>query len=94
MEILKQGQYAPLAVEKQIIIIFAGTNGFLDSLEVTECQPFEQALYRFMDSNHPSLGKGIRERKQLDDSLQTELKKAISEFKEKFVSERGQSVSV
>jgi F-type H+-transporting ATPase subunit alpha len=92
-EVLKQGQYAPLPVEKQIIIIFAGTNGFLDSIEISECQAFEQALFRFMDSNHPSLSKGIREKKQLDESLQAELKKVLGEFKEKFLSERGQSAS-
>jgi F-type H+/Na+-transporting ATPase subunit alpha len=91
-EVLKQAQYAPLSVEKQIMIIFAGTNGYLDSLEISECLPFEQALFRFVDSNHPSLGNGIREKKQLDDNLQAELKKALSEFKEKFLAERGQSV--
>jgi len=89
-EILKQGQYEPLSVEKQIIIIFAGTNGYLDSIEISECQPFERALFPFMDSNHPPLVKGIREKKQLDDNLQAELKKALSEFKEKFVAEREQ----
>jgi len=93
-EILKQGQYAPLSVEKQVIIIFAGTNGYLDSIEISECQSFEQGLFRFMDSNHPSLTKGIREKKQLDDTLQAELKKALNEFREKFLAERGQAVSV
>jgi F-type H+/Na+-transporting ATPase subunit alpha len=90
-EVLKQGQYAPLPVEKQIIIIFAGTNGFLDSIEISECQAFEQALFRFMDTNHPSLSKGIREKKQLDESLQAELKKALGEFKERFLAEEGNS---
>jgi F-type H+-transporting ATPase subunit alpha len=91
-EVLKQGQYAPLPVEKQIMIIFAGTNGYLDSLEISECQPFEQALFRFMDSHHPSLGKAIREKKQLDEGTQAELKKALDEFKEKFLAEREQAI--
>ena len=93
VEILKQGQYSPLSVEKQVILIFAATNGYLDSLEVAECLPFEQSLYRFLDNNHPSLGQKILERKQLDDGLRDELKKVLSEFKERFLSEREQPVS-
>ena len=93
VEILKQGQYSPLSVEKQVILIFAATNGYLDSLEVAECLPFEQSLYRFLDNNHPSLGQKILERKQLDDGLRDELKKVLSEFKERFLAEREQPVS-
>jgi F-type H+-transporting ATPase subunit alpha len=93
VEILKQGQYSPLPVEKQVIIIFAATNGYLDSLEVAECLPFEQSLYRFLDNNHPSLGQKILEKKQIDDGLREELKKVLSEFKERFLSEKEQPVS-
>src|SRR3989454_933992 len=93
VEILKQGQYSPLSVEKQVILIFAATNGYLDSLEVAECLPFEQSLYRFLDNNHPSLGQKILERKQLDNGLRDELKKVLSEFKERFLAEREQPVS-
>src|SRR5262247_1749542 len=56
-EILKQDQYTPLPVEKQIVIIFAGTNGFLDDLEVPECRPFEQMLYKFLDTSYPEVLK-------------------------------------
>ena len=93
VEILKQGQYSPVPVEKQVIVIFAATNGYLDSLEVADCLPFEQSLYRFLDNNHPSLGQKILQKKQLDDGLREELKKVLDEFKERFLAEREQPVS-
>src|SRR5207248_6382579 len=62
-EILKQDQYAPLSVEKQVILIYAGTNGFLDDLEVPECRPFEAALYRYIETSYAGLLTKIRERK-------------------------------
>jgi F-type H+-transporting ATPase subunit alpha len=87
-EILKQGQFQPLSVEKQIMGIFAGTNGFLDDLAVEDCLPFEQALYEFMDSSYPALGKEIVEKKQVDDALRAEIRKMLEEFKAKFLAER------
>jgi len=89
-EILKQGQFQPLPVEKQVVSIFAGTNGFLDDLPVEDCQVFEQALYEFMDSSYPTLGKEIVEKKQLDDALRGEIRKMLEEFKAKFLAERKQ----
>jgi F-type H+-transporting ATPase subunit alpha len=83
-EILKQDQYTPLAVEKQVVIIYAGTNGFLDDLEVAECRAFEQSLYRFLDSNYLGLLAKIRERKAIDDEIKSELKKALIEAKDRF----------
>jgi F-type H+-transporting ATPase subunit alpha len=88
VEILKQGQYAPLTVEKQVIVIYAATSGYLDSLEVDDCLPFEQGLLRFIDNSYPSLAKKIAEKKQLDDSLKSELNKVLDEFKERFTAER------
>ncbi len=88
VEILKQGQYAPMTVEKQVIVIYAATTGYLDSLDVADCLPFEQGLLRFIDNSHPSLGKRIAEKKQLDDSLKAELNKVLDEFKERFATER------
>lgn len=88
-EILKQDQYAPLSVEKQVITIFAGTNGYLDDLPMEECRPFEQALYRFLDQAHPALGGKIRERKELTDELRQEVHAALREFKERFRAERS-----
>src|SRR5690242_9718576 len=68
-EILKQDQYVPLAVEKQVVMIYAGTNSFLDDLEVSECRAFEQSLYRFLEASYSGLLAKIRERKALDDEI-------------------------
>jgi F-type H+-transporting ATPase subunit alpha len=87
-EVLKQDQFAPLPVEKQILIIFAGTNGFLDDLEMEDCGPFETGLYEFLDTSYPSLGKKIAEQKQLDDALRDEIRKVLDEFKATFLAER------
>jgi F-type H+-transporting ATPase subunit alpha len=88
-EILKQDQYTPFPVEKQVIIIYAGTNGFLDDLEVEECRPFEQTLYRLLDSSHSALLAKIRERKALDDEIKGQLASVFKEAKDRFKAERG-----
>ncbi|MGO9270898.1 MAG: F0F1 ATP synthase subunit alpha [Terriglobia bacterium] len=88
-EILKQGQYQPLPVEKQILIIFAGTNGFLDDLPLEECGAFEAALYDFVESSYPTVLQQIASKKQLDEPLRAEAKKALSEFKAKFSAEHA-----
>jgi F-type H+-transporting ATPase subunit alpha len=86
-EILKQDQYKPLPVEKQITIIFAGTGGYLDDLPIDQCLPFEQALYDFMDTSYPGVGQQIAEKKEINDSLRAEMRKMLDEFKAKFVAE-------
>ena len=88
MEILKQGQYQPLPVEKQIVIIFAGTQGFLDDLPVEQCRKFEEELYRFVDNAHRPLWDEIRTKKVLDDELRGKVKSVIEEFKARFVAEQ------
>jgi F-type H+-transporting ATPase subunit alpha len=88
-EILKQDQYAPLPVEKQVIIIYAGTNGFLDDLDVADCRNFEQSLYRHLDAGHSGLLAKVRERKQIDDEIRGELRTALLEAKDKFKSTAG-----
>ncbi len=86
-EILKQDQYKPLAVEKQITIVFAGTGGYLDDVEVEQCLAFEQALYDFMDTSYPAVGKQIIAKREIDEPLRTEMRKMLDEFKAKFVAE-------
>jgi F-type H+-transporting ATPase subunit alpha len=86
-EILKQGQYEPLPVEKQVLIIFAGTNGYLDDLEVSQCRVFEKDLYAYLDRQSNTVLDKIRERKALDDSLRDEIKSTLTEFKKRFVSQ-------
>src|SRR6188768_2271994 len=90
-EILKQDQYSPLPVEKQIAIIYAGTNGFLDELEVADCRAFEQSFYRFLDTSHSSLLAKIREKKALDDEIKGQLGAVLKEAKEKFKAEKGRA---
>jgi F-type H+-transporting ATPase subunit alpha len=92
-EILKQGQFCPLPVEKQILIIFAGTNGYLDNLEIEDCQPFEQGLYEFMDTSYPSVESQIVQKKELDEPLRAEIRKMLDEYKAKFLAERKAKVA-
>ena len=88
VEVLKQGQYQPLQLERQIIIIFAGTQGFLDDLPVEQCRKFEEELYRFIDNAHRDIRDQIRDQKVLDDPLRARLRDAIKEFKARFVAEQ------
>src|SRR5271155_115019 len=81
VEILKQPQYQPLAVEKQVAIIFAATKGLLDDVAVEDCRAFETELYRFLENSRPAILTGIREKKVLDDALQADLRAAIAEVK-------------
>ncbi|MGB9605707.1 MAG: F0F1 ATP synthase subunit alpha [Bryobacteraceae bacterium] len=87
-EILKQPQFQPLPVEKQIFILFAGTNGYLDDLPVEQCRPFEDELYRFLDNAYPGVLAELREKKRIDDDLRARMHAVLKEFKERFVSER------
>jgi F-type H+-transporting ATPase subunit alpha len=88
VEVLKQKQFSPLPFSKQILIIFAGTNKFLDDLPVAQVGDFETALYKFVDTTNPGLLRTIMEKKVLDDALKAEMTKVIQEVKEAFVAER------
>ncbi|NWG14303.1 MAG: F0F1 ATP synthase subunit alpha [Acidobacteria bacterium] len=88
-EILKQDQFRPLDVVKQIIIIFAGTQGFVDDIPVGAIRAFEAGLYAYLESVHPQLLQKIRTEQALSDSLRAELLAALKEFKEKFAAEQG-----
>ncbi len=83
-EILKQDQYQPLSVEKQIALIFAATNGYLDELPVPDCRRYEKELYPFLDGRHPTLVKEIAEKKDIKGELTERLKAALKEFGELF----------
>ena len=88
VEVLKQGQLQPLPVEKQVLIIYAGTNAFLDDLPVGQIRSFEEGLYKFVENAHPGLLPKIREKKVLDDELKGLVNAALKEFKQRFVSEQ------
>ena len=87
-QLLKQDQFNPLPFSKQILIIYAGTNGFLDDVAVEQCRDFEKALYTYVDTMNPGLLKMIEEKKALDDSVKAEMNKTLKEFKERFAADR------
>jgi F-type H+-transporting ATPase subunit alpha len=91
VELLKQGQYQPLPMEKQVLIIFAGTNGYVDDLPVNQCRPFEAELYRFVENGHPGILSEIREKKAIDDKLKEQIQAMLKEFKARFVAEHGKA---
>ena len=85
VEILKQGQYQPLLVEQQIMIIYAGVHGFLDEYPVEVLQRYEQELYTFIRDKYPEILTEIDKKKELDDALDEKIQKILQEFKEGFV---------
>jgi F-type H+-transporting ATPase subunit alpha len=86
VELLKQGQYSPVPVEKQVAILFAGGNGYLDDVRVEDVRRFESEFYQFLDNNKADLLTAIREKKELKDDLKGQLKAALDEFKGRFQS--------
>ena len=87
-ELLKQDQYQPLDVVKQVIIIFAGTQGIVDDLKVDELRAFEKGLYQFMDTAKSALVQKIATEKALSDDLRKELLAALKDYKEKYLAEK------
>jgi F-type H+-transporting ATPase subunit alpha len=88
VEVLKQKQFSPLPFSKQILIIFAGTSGFLDDLPVDQVRDFEAELYEYVEATNPGLLRTIMEKKTLDDNLKAQMSEIIKECKETFVAER------
>jgi F-type H+-transporting ATPase subunit alpha len=88
VEILKQGQFSPLPVEKQVLIIYAGSIGTLDDLPVDQCRPFEEELYKFVENAHPGILSAIREKKILDDELKAQMNAVLKEAKTRFLASR------
>jgi F-type H+-transporting ATPase subunit alpha len=81
-EILKQPQYSPLPLENEVMILYAVTNGYLDEIPIEKVSAFEQAFYRFMETNHPEVGKSIKTENVITAEAEPNLKKAIAEFKQ------------
>jgi F-type H+-transporting ATPase subunit alpha len=93
VEILKQPQYQPVAVEKQVIIVYAATKGFIDAVAIEDVRRYEEELYRFLESRHPGVLSGIAEKKNLDDALKASVEAALKDFGLQFVG-KGQTVAV
>jgi F-type H+-transporting ATPase subunit alpha len=83
-EVLKQPQYQPLPVERQVLIIFAGGNGFLDQVPTTDVQRYEAELYRFLETRHSQLLATLAEKKAIDDQLKETALSALREFAQEF----------
>jgi F-type H+/Na+-transporting ATPase subunit alpha len=89
VELLKQGQYQPLPVEKQVVILYAGTKGFVDKLPVESLGQYEQDLYRHIDEKHPEIWTTIREKKAITDDLKPKLEGMLKAFTDGFVPSKG-----
>jgi F-type H+-transporting ATPase subunit alpha len=84
VEVLKQPQYQPLPIEKQVIIIYAATNGYLDAIDVERVRAYETELFTFLDTRRAQLLSGLSEKKQIDDQIKTDLDQALTEFGQTF----------
>jgi F-type H+/Na+-transporting ATPase subunit alpha len=93
VELLKQGQYAPLSVEKQVVILFAGTQGLLDDLPVDQVRPFETFLYQWMERKQEKTFAEVREKRELSKEMFDTLGKLVGEAKAEFVATKGVKVA-
>ncbi len=89
VEILKQPQYAPLPVERQVALIYAGTNGYLDNVALGDVRTFESELYKFIETRHPQVFKDIVAKKQLDDPTKAALDGAVKQFAADFAAKKA-----
>lgn len=85
-ELLKQPQYSPVPLDKQVMVIYAGTNGYLDQIPIERISEWEQAFYNYMDANHPEIGQAITRDKYLDDSTIEALRVALDDFNKQFLA--------
>src|SRR5947208_2222488 len=89
VEILKQPQYAPLPVERQVALIYAGTNGYLDTIALGDIRAFETELYKFIESRHSQVFKDIATKKILDDQTKAALDAAVKQFATDFSAKKA-----
>ena len=89
VELLKQGQYQPLPVEKQVVIIYAGTQGLLDDLPVDTVREFETFFYGWLERKQPQTLTEIRDKRELSDSMRETLTKAVTDAKTEFMAAKG-----
>jgi F-type H+/Na+-transporting ATPase subunit alpha len=87
VEILKQDQYVPLPVERQVAILYAATNGYIDNLPAASLRRYEDDLFRFIENRHPEIFQLVREKKELNDAVKSALNAALDEFRGTFTAE-------
>jgi len=83
-ELLKQAQFSPMKVEEQVVVIYAGVNGYLDPIKVADVPRFESELLRYMRAEHPGILDSIRDKKEITKETGEDLKKAVNKFAEAF----------
>jgi F-type H+-transporting ATPase subunit alpha len=89
VEVLKQPQYAPLSMEKQVSILFAGAEGFLDPIPVNMLGDYEKELYAYIEQSAPAVFDGLKEKEEIDSELKELMKETLTAFNESFTSSRG-----
>jgi F-type H+/Na+-transporting ATPase subunit alpha len=92
-ELLKQPQFQPLSWQRQVIILFAGTQGYLDDLPVSDIQAFEEGLYKYFDASQSSVMDELTKKKSLDDDLRNKLHAAMKDYKAGFSAEKPEAVT-
>jgi len=86
VELLKQAQYVPLAVEKQVLILYAGMNGFVDKLPVSSLKKFEDSLYKLVESKHPAILDSIREKREITEDNKKKIDEVLTAFTKDFAA--------
>jgi len=89
VEILKQDQFVPLPVERQILIVFAGVNGHLDDLPAEAIRAFEQGLIRFVETRYPEIYRELSAKREIGEDLRRKIEQAIREYKEEFKTQKA-----
>jgi F-type H+-transporting ATPase subunit alpha len=84
-ELLKQGQYVPIPVEKQVVLMYAGANGYIDNYPESALKKYEQEMLSYVENNHSDILSDIKEKKQLDSQIEDKLTTALNNFKDQFV---------
>jgi F-type H+/Na+-transporting ATPase subunit alpha len=91
VEILKQPQYRPMDIASQVLVIWAASNGFTDDIAIEDVRAFESELLKFIENSHPGLLQSIREKKNLTDEIKSDLKQALTDFKDRWSEKLGGS---
>jgi F-type H+-transporting ATPase subunit alpha len=86
VEVLKQDQFAPFSVEKQVLSLFVATSGTIDNVPVDQVRKFESEFIQFVENNHGGILKSIAKKQALDDEIKADIKKAVDAFKEQFMA--------
>jgi F-type H+-transporting ATPase subunit alpha len=88
-EMLKQNQYDPLPIEKEVLIVFAANEGYLDKLEVSQVKAFEEGLYAFFDSRHKDILDEIKTKREISDDLRKRMRAALDQYLQTFAASQG-----